>query len=336
MITYYDVQNSSVAKVAGCNPASATFADIVNEAIRRIMRRGDWPGTIAPIQTTVTQGIVAWPRYVGQIRKLNWSQLAVSGMESVMPITNLWYHFVEPRGYYSTYGSMIDDAHVDNLGRAPTYATITGTSQQVRAYPATTDDVGKTLTIYGTDNNNVPLRTNNLDGTWSDGVTITVASPFGSTSAAAFISRIDRVRKDVTQGQIFLYSYNTVSDTLDDIAIYDPGETNPSYVKQRVRFSSCATSTDATTAQSVVALVKLAFIPVKYPSDLVIVDNLEAIKSMVQSLKLRESNDFQNAIFAEADAIRELNRQLEDESPDDQFYATNNPIGKCSFTNKCF
>ena len=84
------------------------------------------------------------------------------------------------------------------------------------------------------------------------------------------------------------------------------------------------------------ALVKLAFIPVKYPSDLVIIDNIEAIKAIVQSLKLRESNDFQNAIAAEADAIRELNRQLEDESPDEQFSAVTHPIGKCSFTNQCF
>ena len=332
MLTYYDIQTSSVAKVAGVNPASSDFADIVNEAIRRLLRRGDWPGTVVPMQTCVRRGCVVWPRYVGQIRKLNWCRRSWScGGERVVPLHNLWYQFMNPQGYHSEFGHRHGDLAALDKGRSPTYNTIFGDGRLVRAYPSTPEDIGQTLTIYGLDNGNQPLRTNNLDGTWSEGITITLGSPFGST--AGYVRSIERVRKDPTQGQVFLYAYNAADDTLEDLAVYDPGETNPSYVRQGLNLTAgCACDSTA----SVVALVKLAFIPVKYPSDLVIIDNIEAIKAIVQSLKLRESNDFQNAIAAETDAIRELNRQLEDESPDEQFSAVTHPIGKCSFTNQCF
>jgi hypothetical protein len=334
MLTYFDVQNSPVQRVAGCNPASSDFADTVNEAIRRLLRRGDWPGTIVPIQTCVRRGCVVWPRYVGEIRKLNWCRRSWShGGEHVVPVENLWYRFIDPRAYHSEFGCRHPDAFASAGGRVPTYNTIFGDGRLVRAYPSTPEDVGKTLTLFGLDNGNQPLRTNNLDGTWSEGTTITMGSPFGST--AGYVRSLERVRKDVTQGQVFLYAYNAADNTLEDLAVYDPGETNPSYVRQQLSLSSpccggCATS------HSVIALVKLLFIPVKFPSDLVIIDNLEAIKAIVQSLKLREDYDYQGALAAEADAIRELNRQLEDESPDDQFAAAVHPIGKCTFTNKCF
>ena len=285
-----------------------------------------------PMQTCVRRGCVVWPRYVGQIRKLNWCRRSWScGGERVVPLHNLWYQFMNPQGYHSEFGRRHGDAAALDKGRSPTYNTIFGDGRLVRAYPSTPEDIGQTLTLYGLDNGNQPLRTNNLDGTWSEGITITLGSPFGST--AGYVRSIDRVRKDVTQGQVFLYAYNAADDTLEDLAVYDPGETNPSYVRQSLQLPGGCACDDT---ESVIGLVKLAFIPVKYPSDLVIIDNIEAIKAIVQSLKLRESNDFQNAIAAETDAIRELNRQLEDESPDEQFSAVTHPIGKCSFTNQCF
>ena len=334
MITLYDVQNSPVARVSGGSPASADFSDLVNEAVRRLLRRGDWPGTVVPIQTCVRRGCVVWPRYVGSIRKINWCQRSWSGGgERVVPVQNMWYRWMDPRGYRSEYGRRHDDAAAVGQGRAPTYNTIFGDGWLVRAYPSTLEDLGKTITLFGEDNGSQPLRTNNLDGTWSEGVAITLGNPFGSTSG--YVRNIDRVRKDVTQGQVFLYAYNPASNVLVDLAVYDPGETNPSYVRQDVHLTGPGCC-GAGSLESVVALVKLAFIPVKFPSDLVIIDNLEAIKAMVQSIKLREGYDYQGALAAEADAIRELNRQLEDESPDEQFSAATHPIGKCSFTNQCF
>lgn len=334
MLTFLDVQNSPVQKVGGCDPASSEFADVVNEAIRRLLRRGDWAGTVVPMQTCVRRGCVVWPRYVGQVRKLNWCRRSWScGGERIVPVENIWYRFIEPsHDYWREYGRLGNDAVALAGARAPTYNTIFGDGRLVRAYPSTPEDIGKTLTLYGLDNGNQPLRTNNLDGTWSEGVTITMGSPFGST--AGYVRSIERVRKDVTQGQVFLYAYNAADNTLEDLAIYDPGETNPSYVRQQLSMSApfcgCATT------ESIIALVKLAFIPVKFPSDLVIIDNLEAIKSIVQSSKYREAGDYTGAKEAEADAIRELNRQLEDESPDDQFAARLNPIGNRTFTNRCF
>ena len=335
MLTYKDVQESDVQKVAGCSPNTSDFADVVNAAIRRLMRRGDWSGTVVPMQTCIRRGCVVWPRYVQQVRKINWCRRSWAwGGEQVLPLENLWYRFMEPRSYQHEYGRLHGDFSASAEGRSPSYNTIPGDGWLVRAYPSTPEDAtsGAGLTLFGLDNGNQPLRTNNLDGTWSEGITITLASPFGST--AGYVRSFDRVVKDPTQGQVFLYAYNPSLNVLLDLAIYDPGETSPSYARQQ--FHAPATTCGCANAESVIALVKLAFIPVKYPSDLVIIDNLDAIKFTVQSIKLGEANDFKGATDAQALAVRELNHQLEDDSPDSQFAARINPIGRRSYTNQCF
>lgn len=86
----------------------------------------------------------------------------------------------------------------------------------------------------------------------------------------------------------------------------------------------------------VTALVKLRFIPAVHPTDLVIIDNLDALKLIFQAEKFGEAGDRANRKMYQMDAIEDLNRQLETDSPDDQFVANNTPFGPAVFTNQCF
>ena len=202
-------------------------------------------------------------------------------------------------------------------------------------------DVGKTLTLFGTDNNGQPLTTTNLDGSVSQGVVITFASPFASTST--YVRSITRVRKDVTQGRVFLYGYNPAIDQgvapnlgLEDLAIYDPTEINPTYVKYQLHAGhtpfGCSSG-----LKSIIALVKLNYIPVVADTDLVIIDNLDAIKYGMQSVITGESaNGISEAKDYEAAAIMELQRDLENAFPDDTFSAANRILGKGMRRNQCF
>jgi hypothetical protein len=64
------------------------------------------------------------------------------------------------------------------------------------------------------------------------------------------------------------------------------------------------------------ALVKLKHIKAVLPTDPVVVDNIEAIKSAIQSIQYKEDGDVQSGAEFLQDAINELNRQLQDEQPE--------------------
>lgn len=154
--------------------------------------------------------------------------------------------------------------------------------------------------------------TNNGDGTYSEGVTITLSSPYGSTNV--FVRHIDRILKEATQGPIDVYAYNSESGLLEDLAHYQPTETNPAYAKYSIDVGCGGTSS----AKSVMALVKLQFIPAEVDTDLVLIENLDALKDYMMALKFREDGDARRADEYERSAIRELNLELKDTFPDEQ------------------
>lgn len=326
MLTFLDVKQSSVLDVASVCADSPKFASLVNDSVRRLMRRGDWDGTITPIHVCVRNGCFVFPRYVGHVRKIN-------RCNRELPVENLWYNFINRRDWHCGMwrSHCLGESNLVAYGQLPSYSDIYGDGRLVRAYIRAPEDVGKTVRIFGVDNGNQPLRTHNSNGTWSDGWAITLADPYGTTTD--YVRRIDRVVKDVTQGQVLLYAHNVSADVLEDLARYDPGETSPSYARYQLYTQHCGSGG---CVRSVVALVKLQFIPVKFDTDLVIIDNIDAIKQMIQCIKLEEAGELAEAKGFQTAAIMELNRQLEDASPDDQFAAVNNVFGGRTFRNRAF
>jgi hypothetical protein len=127
---------------------------------------------------------------------------------------------------------------------------------------------------------------------------------------------IERVIKDETQGQVYLYSYDPDADLLFDLAVYEPTETNPCY--ERMSIPGRNKKDDGSSNDSLMALVKLKPVPVKHDTDLITVPDVDALTLMVQSLLFDEADDPQLADTYEAKAIRELNLMLRDTYPEDQ------------------
>lgn len=345
MLTFKDVKDSSIANVAGYCTDSQEFAFLVNDACRRLLRRGDWVGTVQPIHMCAKRGCLVMPRYVQSIRKINVCNVPLT-------MGNLWYNFINNRdlchprwGWHSACDA---GGLLTAQGQTSTYQDIMADGRVIRAYITAIEDVGKVIRFFGVDNGNQPLRCDNLNGTWSDGAPLALGWPYTTLSLPynpnSYVRRIDRVTKDVTQGQVLVYAYDAVNNMLEDIAIYDPGETTPTYARYQLNVGRIGCSNTLsltaccnTTVSSIVALVKLRFIPAKFDTDLVIVDNLDALKDMVQSVKLREAGDPDASFKMEASAVRELQRDLEDNYPDDTFSAQNYPVGTgVSFSNQCF
>ncbi len=331
MITFADVQNSSVKGVANCGPSSPQFALIVNEVVTRLLQRGDWSGTNLPIRVCVKGGCVTWPRYVGQVRRINACRNTIS-------MRNQWFDFLQhqgPRHAHEWRGWCGQERNAVNQFRAPTYNDIPGAGWQVRVVPMLAADVGATVTIFGTDNNQQPLMSIS-NGVWSQGITITAAQPFGQSNSQYFVGKIDRVVKSVTQGNLLLYAYNPSANVLLDLAVYEPSETSPSYLRYQLDSRGGQSPCGGDCLETIIALVKLQQVPIAAPTDLVLIDNIGALKLGVKAWKREEADDFAAARLLWAAAVEELNRQLENDFPDDQFSAVNNVLGGETFRNQMF
>lgn len=318
-LTLRQAKDSRISEVSQCSPESPEFLSLLNEATRRLMARGDWPGVVVPIFVCVKNGCVVWPRYVGKIRKINRCHQEVK-------VGNLWWDYVDRRGEdYNRLGfgsgtgivnaglNGCSQYRLSNQGWSATYSDIVNANRTVRAYCMVPEDAGKTIQLFGLDGNGQALRTHNsVAGTWVEGITLRLAVPYVETPA--YVSKIDRVIKDVTQGDVLLYAWDAVNSVLEGLASYDPGETVPSYERDQIFLGNlCCTS-----SQSVSALVKLKYIPAKVDTDFVLISNVTALKFMVQAIKLEEAGDRQEARDCVADAVHELNLELNDEFPIEQ------------------
>jgi len=314
LATFAEIKSSRALEIADVAVGSSKFKTLVNEASRRLLRRGDWAGTVISVYVCVRNGCIVWPRYVGQIRKANLCHHAI-------PVRSVYYDYFEADAFESWkhcgWLGMDCQSSLVHYGRAPVHQDIKGEARYVRLYHTVNEDLGKTVTIFGEDNNGQILRRRDpATGTYYDGVTLVAQLPYAQTPG--YVRRIDRVLKDVTQGDFRLYAYDTANAVLEDVALYEPTETNPAFVRYKLS-GACGTACCSTTSPfGVAALVKLKYLPIINDQDLVLIQNLDALKLMMQSVRCGEGQDFASAKAYELEAVRELNHELNDETPEDQ------------------
>jgi hypothetical protein len=289
-----------IIDAAGGCPNGTTFLGKLNVATERLMARGDFVGTVQPLHICVRGGWIVWPRYVGKIRE-------ISSCRGPMPNRPFGWDFIEKPTYDSYRGT---GRTLTNWGRSATFNEISSGDRLVRAYIDADADIGKTVKIFGIDNyTGQELRTLNTDGSISDGITLTLAKPFASSSV--YVRGPIRVIKEPTEGKVWLGEYDPATGLMIDLAYYEPSETNPDYL--RTWLVGCTA-----TILSVVALVKLKFVPAVHDTDLVLIENLRALAYMIQSGNEDAAIHLDDANKLEAKAIRELNIDLADETPDAQ------------------
>ena len=335
LLTFGDIQQGPCSKIAGVCPTNPDFADLVNQATRQIMRRGNWWNTTQPMRGCVYDNCITWPRYVGTV-------LAVNRNGHYSELANRWFDFmdwsaVDPYGFGLTPGHRHDFHQTTVIdGTTPVFNPIRcGQTMYVLVYPSVQADLGKTITLFGVDANGQTIRQKLADGSWQDGITLTLALPYVSTPMK--LQKVTRVVKDVTQGVVRLYQWDGSNLNTDgspnvlDMATYDPSETSPDYQHSKMmggRISPCGRT------RQITALVKLAFIPVVNDNDLVLIENEDAIAMMIQSIKYREKGDSERAVQWERDAFRELNYEMRDRFPDEQFVVSFRPFGGDSLNRK--
>lgn len=286
------------------------------------MKRGDFYGLVQNMRLCFRGCRPVLPRYVGTV-------IAAKGCGGEIQIQNQWGGFPSPDRslWYSWLGAwarpfndFCGNLYLDDHGTAPTYNDITGNNgKQIRYYIVKGNDVGKKITIYGKQFGGQPLQEKDSTGKWIDGITLTAALPFVSTSV--LVTEIDSIVRDETEGMTYLYQYDASSNNLIDLAAFEPNETNPRYRRFNFKNWNQNNKLDQNgnpCVNQIEALVKLAFIPLKNERDFLLIDDFDALAFAIQSIKASQANDVQGAEAFMAQAIRELNFYDRDKNPDNQ------------------
>ena len=323
MITFRQLQTGPVGRASGLDVNSDDFMQYCNDAVEQLMTRGNWWATVMEMTGCVRDNCIVWPRGVATI-------LALNECRRNTIVVNHWYQF-RPCDFSHKH----DFDHYARNGWAGTLHTMAGNTSPVfnpvksdgftiRFFISLPSDAGKTVTVYGVDNNGQNIRTQRSDGTVQDGVQVILANPSADTPMA--IRHVSRIVKDETDAAINAYQFNVAQGFLLDLAQWQATEVNPEYITSQItghrgRQGGCC-------IQQVSALVKLRFVPFKYADDLVQIDNQSAIRDMLLAIRKKEQGDIAGSVAYELRAIRELNYQMKNLFPDEQFICNFLPFGR--------
>ena len=121
-------------------------------------------------------------------------------------------------------------------GNFPTYRDLKCPVKLI-AFLDSAEDSGKTLKVFGYDEQNRPLRTR-VGDVWEDGLRVPMIFGYSLPSSGdPTVSRITGIVKDVTVANVRLSSFDSSSTSGTLIGVFEPDETQPQY--RRIKISPC-------------------------------------------------------------------------------------------------
>lgn len=280
--TFQDFIDSGIANDLGLCPTDTRFRDILNMATEILLTRGHWEGSVGRFRFCATDGCITLPPQVAALEGVN-----VCGQN--VPIFDYCYEFMgNGPGTISGWGQNTTGnstccgqgggcmVGAIMRGRFPTYSDIIPTGKKLKAVCDLPTDVGKKALYLGFDDNGNWIRTLQ-SGVYSDGELIAFAQSAGTLSVNNFSSVSAVQLPNNMDGQSWLYEYNVAATTSRLIAQYQSWEVRPNYSRFYLPGILTAGSGTPCTQTLVEALVKLEFVPVKNPTDFVIIGCLPAL-----------------------------------------------------------
>ncbi len=342
MMTYGEFRALRASDTVGICSNKATFLAMTNEAVSRLLTRGGFWGTITKLRACVRCQAIVWPRIVDTVLATNvcGRQIVNSGyFWEFLPMNGADWNAMRSIGMFGVggiggagggigFGAGCGNVVIQHDGQVPVQAQLKcGAARYVRAFPAYQADVGKTVTLFGIDDNGQEIFTKRADGTYLPGVVLTLDVPFVGTSF--LVREVARVLKDATQGPVRLYAYDPVADVMEDMAYYQPSERSPSFLHSTVRGlrQGCRGTASCNGLTSITALIKMRFVPIETDDDVVQIDNWTALKLMLLAIRAEDAGDTDEALKLQARSVHELNLELRSHLPESEIPIAIEPFG---------
>lgn len=317
LATLQDAVNHVAANAAkGVN--DPRVVSVINEAQRRLIVKGEWKNTVRQMIIATQNNTLTCPREVEKILMVD-----INGTPArIMPSA---YQFLEcGPGELDTCANQWCELLGVVPGLYPTYFDPpSDTPRKIMALSTSADDIGKKVVIQGYTTLNNEVRVGAAPGEelaigyWCNGVEGQLDKAAWPDLTENEYLQVTAVQKEVTKGYIALYVYNE-SDTLAEQRMWflsklHPNETNPGYQRYRImnmRLPKEALDSTGNYLIKLTCLVKMAYVPAVHANDVLVINNLDAIKNMVKAIGFENSNDPKNRDSYEATALRLLEEQL--------------------------
>lgn len=292
---------AEVAEAANVCSADVRVVEYINRAVRRLLPKGKWVGTVQRYLICATDGCITWPRAVETIE-------AMLLCESPVVIRNQWFEFLGNGPHKLTEDNPAGVTMVDR-GEYPAFDDITGTTKRLRVYSDVAESAAAKITLQGFDENANWIRTQ-VGGVWIDGEQVTISTT--PTLSSKFFTRLVKVIKPKTNGVVRVYEYNNATGlNTKALAFYEPDETLPSYRRSYVPYIASLVGGGGTCDKVTVEVaVKLRYRPVSVDADFILIPNLPALVEMVRAVKKYENNLPTEARAYELLAVQYLQEEL--------------------------
>lgn len=314
------VQNAldlSAEHVEGGLCSNATkVLDRVNEAQRRLLQSGDYAHMVDQVRICTQNDSITLPREHIAVRLVNMNGTPVL-LESQA------YEFLEagPGEYTWDQCQKLADA-----GTHPAFFDLP-TDQTVRLWAASTsvDDSTLSITFRGRTSTGSEILTDAgsplqtlIINSWDSGVEGTTSADIGNYSTMDVHKLVSVHLPAGLKGYVSLYAYDTVSKSMWFLSRYHPAEVTPGYRRYRLP-RSCEDGL------MVHCLAKKQYIPATLGTDILLVQNLDAVKQMVMGIERENAGDVNGAMAYKQMALGNLAVQNVNEHKDERF--TINMVG---------
>ncbi len=282
------------AKIVGPIGQFKVF-DKITEAVEALHNKGNWDALVGYVDITTDGGYyVTLPRYVESPITLN-----LGGRP--MSMRNKWFEFhLNGPGTDCQSDSCSWRWYGDTVTANPlTYVV------QLTAVPDNNADDGKSITIYGLDDNHKPLMTGSAMG-YTFTVDHTKVLPGASDQK---ISKIDRIVRDSTSNFVRLMGFSTDQTQSLQLGYWYPDETEPLY--NRIVMPIWST------------WIRMRYrkrtIKVNALTDPIHLRNKACIVTMLQSIEKLRSGDVEAAQALEVKSLQQLSEEQMSRNPGESF-----------------
>lgn len=304
-----------------CRDDFARLASFVNPAQLRLIQAGGetgWVGGWAKVVFNVsrTDPYITLPSQFARIANMDICQFPVR-------VQNEWYEFLDAgiglqKNYLTQCGwpGLMDSY---DRGNVPTAYDLPSSNQYLRVYLTDTRDSGTKFYINGAlDQNGNGIYENDVTSQ-VQGAIMVLDYPFVTTSyiVTAFnsITKVGLATSGTTFGDVVFKAVDATTGVETFLSRYTPQESNPSYRRYFIKSLPCRCECDpvTTTTAQVTCMCKYDYKPVWNPSDVLVIQNPEAIRLECMSLKYGRMDSLESRALSmpsHTEAISLLNKEL--------------------------